>query len=99
MFQNKASKWEKGPNRIADLEILPDRNKQNSFNHSRSLDSRHSGMKTHISHSNRAASVKSVQLKDEWEYFTVRFSIQSQFEGESDHDDCQSDQKGYHVEN
>lgn len=56
-------------------------------------------MRTHISHSNRAVSVKSVQLKDEWEYFTVRFSIQSQFEGESDHDDCQSDQKGHHAEN
>ena len=27
MFQNKAIKWEKGPNRLADLEILPDRNK------------------------------------------------------------------------
>lgn len=27
MFQNKAIKWEKGPKRIADMAILPDKNK------------------------------------------------------------------------
>jgi len=27
MKNNKASKWEKGPNRIADLKILPDKQK------------------------------------------------------------------------
>ena len=27
MFQNKAVKWEKGPKRIADMLILPDKNK------------------------------------------------------------------------
>jgi hypothetical protein len=42
--------------------------------------------------------MKSVQLKDEWEYFTLRFSIHSQFAGESGHDECQSDQKGHHTE-
>jgi hypothetical protein len=31
-----------------------------------------------------------VILKDEWEHFTVRFSIQTKFEGEADDDGSQS---------
>ena len=54
MFQNKAIKWEKGPNRIADLDILPDLRKLQMHKNqkgSTSPDSRSlvSGMYSHYS--------------------------------------------------
>lgn len=85
MAQNKAVKWERGPNRLADLEILPDLNRvtkqQNSFSNSRSMDSRHSGMKSSLS-----PQVKAVLLKDDWEHFTVRFSVHSTFDAPVEED-------------
>jgi hypothetical protein len=48
-------------------------NTSNSY--SRSPDSRISGMRSLHSGEASKSSVKQVQIKDEWEYFTVRFSI------------------------
>ena len=50
-------------------------NTSNSY--SRSPDSRISGMRSLHSGEASKSSVKQVQLKDEWEHFTVRFSIYS----------------------
>lgn len=88
MKQDKAVRWEQGPNRVADLEILPDRSQnrggislQTSLNKSRSIDSRHSGMRSQFSSSQ---ALKQVLLKDEWEQFTIRFSIHSRFDSDAE---------------
>lgn len=93
MKQDKAVKWEQGPNRIADLNILPDRSRIlaqfSGTNKSRSIDSHYRLAEHESSHSQSQFSqnsIKAVILKDEWEHFTVRFSAHTQFEGEGEDD-------------
>lgn len=100
MKDGKAVKWEQGPNRVADLAILPDKSRvssihkasgspqnQSSFHKSRSIDSRHSEF---LSQFSQGQKIKHVILKDEWETFTIRFSVATKFEGESEEDASQA---------
>ena len=96
----KAAKWEKGPNRVADLDILPDKNKValHNSNQMSQLDSVESNSQfrplSQLSAKQESVSaysanrpqedskVKEVELKDEWETFSVRFSIYAPGVGE-----------------
>ena len=71
-------RWEKGANRIADLDVLPDLNVKDSPKSSTyQLNTSTSQLQTRKqkSVSPERNQIKNVQIIDEWEHFKIRFSI------------------------
>jgi len=78
MEHGKVKMWEKGANRIADLEVLPDMNKDlgKSSTHQLLTPSHsHMRLQKQKSISPEKNTLKHVQIIDEWEHFKIRFSI------------------------
>lgn len=68
--------WEKGANRIADLDVLPDMNKEvGKASTHQLMTPGGSRMQKQKSISPEKNTMKAVQIIDEWEHFKIRFSI------------------------